>query len=316
MLTNRLNIDKFSSTPTDYLIKAILSEISNFVPIIACLLSDENDRKMSLDVNISEPEDFNCVELHSCLTDLTEILGISEFDYHVDHISAGGRDNFIANIFRVVIRDTDKDNSVSVIVKTLVNTARQELFHDLHQREVNVYKEVLPKFKELQSKLEVEQRIWFPECLYSNAEKTKEVIILKDLNEIGFILDDSLTKYEDLDYQKVKLILTELAKFHALSIVYENENSEEFVKIKQNFEDVIFQDSFLKKSKLRNYFFESFDTTLNLITDLEAKKKLSNVRPKLIDILKAYIRPSKFNVLCHGDLWINNILFKEVRLRT
>lgn len=268
---------------------------------------------MSLDVNISEPDEFNCIELHSCLKDLTEVLGISDFEYHVEHISGGGGENYIANIFRVVIKETDTNNSVRVIVKTLVNTARQELFHDLHKREVAVYKYVLPKFKEVQNGLEDRQKVIFPECLHFNTEKTKEVIIFKDLSEIGFILDDTLTKFEELNFERVELILKELAKFHALSFKCENVYNEEFGTIKQKFNDILFQDSFLNKSKLRNYFFESFDMSLNLVTDLEAKRKLEKVRPKLLELLKAYNQSSKYNVLCHGDLWMNNILFMEVR---
>lgn len=267
---------------------------------------------MSLDVNISEPEEFDCVELHTCLKNLAEKLDIANFEYHVDHIS-GGRENFVANIFRVVIKDVDKNQDHSVIVKTLVNTTRQELFHDIHKREVTVYNEILPKFKEVQEKLDVEKRILFPECLYSNAERSKEVIILKDLNEIGFAIDNTLAKYEDLNYNQAQLILTELAKFHALSFALENDSYEEFTKIKQKFEDILFQDTFLSKSKLRNYFFESFDMSMNLVTDAEAKKRLIKARPKLLELLKAYNQPSKFSVLCHGDLWVNNMLFKEVR---
>ncbi|XP_063834336.1 uncharacterized oxidoreductase dhs-27-like [Ostrinia nubilalis] len=265
---------------------------------------------MSLDVNISEPEEFDCVELHTCLKSVAERLGIGNFEYHVDYIS-GGRENFVANIFRVVIRDTDKNEIQSVIVKTLVNTTRQELFHDIHKREVTVYNVILPRFKEVQEKIDAEKRVLLPECLYSNADRSKEIIILRDLGESGFVGDDTLAEFKELNLNQVQLILTELAKFHALSFVLENQDYENYCKIKLKFEDILYQENFLCKSKLRNYFFESYDMSVNLVTDSEARKKLVKARPKLLELLKMYNQPSKHSVLCHGDLWVNNMLFKK-----
>lgn len=75
---------------------------------------------MSLDVNISEPEEFNCNELHSSIKEAAAAIGINDFEYHVESMCGKG-DNYIANLFRVGIKDTnDEANSASVIVKTLV----------------------------------------------------------------------------------------------------------------------------------------------------------------------------------------------------
>lgn len=265
--------------------------------------------KMSLDVNISEPEEFDDVEIHNCLKQVAKAKGIDNFDYHVEIVSGKG-DNFIANIFRVLIKDTEKENNISVIVKTLVKTSRQDTFYELHEREVKVYKEVIPIFETIQDHLE-DDKVLLPKCLYSNAEKGKEILILEDLSAQGFAMDKKLSTFEKLDYLQVRLVLSQLAKFHALSFTCEEKKNESFDKLKAQFDDIIFEKTFLDKSKLKDYFPECYEMSLKVIHDLDTKKKLEQVKDKLLPIMRKYVQPTKYSVLCHGDCWINNILFKH-----
>lgn len=265
--------------------------------------------KMSLDVNISEPEEFDDVEIHNCLREVAKAKGIDDFDYQVEF--AGGKgENYIANIFRVHLKDIEKDNHLNVIVKTLVKTSRQETFYDLHKREVTVYNEVIPIFETVQHDLG-DDKVVLPKCLYSNAEKGKQILILEDLLSTGFALDKKIMNFEKLDYLQVRLVLSELAKFHALSFICEEKHNESFDKLKGEFENIIFEKTFLDKSKLKDYFPECYDKSLKVIHDVDAKEKLEQVKSKLLPIMRKYVQPSKHNVLCHGDCWINNILFKH-----
>lgn len=265
--------------------------------------------KMSLDVNISEPEEFDDVEIHNCLREVAKAKGIDDFDYHVEF--AGGKgDNYIANIFRVLIKDTQKENNISVIVKTLVKTSRQETFYELHKREVTVYEEVIPMFETIQHDLE-DDKVVLPKCLYSNAEMGKQILILEDLLTKGYAMDRTIMNFGKLDYLQIRLVLSELAKFHALSFICEENKNETYNKLKREFEDIIFDKTFLNKSKLIDYFPECYEMSLKVIHDLDAKEKLEQVKSKLLPIMRKYVQPSKHNVLCHGDCWINNILFKH-----
>lgn len=264
---------------------------------------------MSLDVNISEPDEFNCIELHNCIEIVANINEIKDFVYHVD-ILCGKGENFIANVFRVSIKESESDKNISVIVKTLINTTRQELFRELHNREVIAYRDIIERYNVIQNNFNVEDRIALPKCIFSSTAKNNEVIVLEDLMLSGFKLDCKLAKYEKLDYPQVHLIITELAKFHAMSFVYET-TDKSFENVRDSFKDLVYQDNFLNKTKLKNYFQESFQMSLNLIADEEIKKKLEHVKIILLDLLKMYTKPRKHNVFCHGDCWINNILFKN-----
>ncbi|XP_052758048.1 uncharacterized protein LOC113510319 [Galleria mellonella] len=270
---------------------------------------------MSLDVNISEPDEFNCIELHGVLNDVAKLKSIDDFRYHVDLISGKG-ESYVANTFRVTITDVGNEgNVVNVIVKTLVNTERQILFHKLHEREVAVYKHIVPVFNKIHDNKnnKLGNKIVLPECLLSCAETKKEVIILEDLIEDGWSPDVRQSLHEELDYTKVHTVMTALANFHALSFIFEKFYPEEFVEVKSQFQDLLYDDNFLSKTKLVNYMFDSYDSSLKLVNDVEAKEKLSVIKPKILDILRAYTKPGKYNVLCHGDCWINNMLFKHRR---
>lgn len=269
---------------------------------------------MSLEVNISEPDEFNCLELHSSLKEVADARGFEDFEYHVDCISGKGG-NYISNVFRVVIRNTDdNENNFSVIVKTLVNTERQELFHELHKREVIAYTKVLREFIDVQNDLDSDVKLILPKCLYSNTETNNEVIILNDLKDKGFELDGKQAKFEYLSFEQINSAVSELAKFHALSFIIKKQVTEKYDKFTSEFQDILFQSHFLNKSKLKNYFFESFEMSLKLVTDKEAKKKLKRVKEVLLELLQKYMKLGKINVLCHGDCWVNNMLFKyEVR---
>uniref|UniRef100_A0A1E1WV54 CHK kinase-like domain-containing protein n=1 Tax=Pectinophora gossypiella TaxID=13191 RepID=A0A1E1WV54_PECGO len=264
---------------------------------------------MSLEVNI-EPEEFNSSELHNCIQEIAKMKGMEDFEYQVD-FACNKTENFVANIFRVLINDSGKSKNVSVIVKTLVNTTRQDLFQELHKREVFVYKEVLPKFKLLQENIDIDERVSLPECMFSSTEKDREILILEDLLVSGFAMDNKAANFKKLDYLQVRLVLTELAKFHALSFILQRKDPENFDKLTSELQDIVFQDTFLNKSKLRNYFSDSFAMSMKQIKDEDAKKKLAKVETKLLQVLRMFVEPKKYNVLCHGDCWINNILFKH-----
>lgn len=266
---------------------------------------------MSLDVNLSEPDEFNCIELHSCIDNVARMKDITDFAYHVE-FACGKGENFIANVFRVTITDAnDNERTVSVIVKTLVNTMRQELFRELHKREVKAYADVISKFQSLQMRLSAEDRLAVPVCILSDTEKGNEVLILEDLLSDGYEHDSNLAKLQNLDNRQVGAILSELAKFHALSVVLENTDQVGFSVLKDEFEDVLFHESFLNKSKLKDYYFESYETSVNLIIDVDAKNKLLAEKDKILDLLRSFTRPRNFNVFCHGDCWVNNIMFKR-----
>lgn len=260
---------------------------------------------MSLDVNISEPDEFNCVELHSAIENVAKLSNFEEFSYHVDYLHGNG---YIANIFRVILTENGSEKRISFIVKTLINTARKELFRELHNREVNAYIKIIDTFRILQNDIEEFNRIVLPKCIYSNIDKGNEILVFEDLLENGF----KVIATDDISFPKVTDIFSELAKFHGLSYVLERNNSNHCNELAEDFDDLLYKNCFLDKSKLRNYFSDSFEMSLNVIDDLEVKKKLESIKPKLLALLQHFVSPKERSVFCHGDFWIKNILYKQM----
>ncbi|XP_022115853.2 uncharacterized protein LOC110993782 [Pieris rapae] len=260
---------------------------------------------MSLDVNVSEPDEFNCVELHSAIENVAKIRNIQEFSYHVDYLNGNG---YIANIFRVILIENESDKRINVIVKTLINTARKELFSELHCREVKAYTQIINKFLSIQNDIKESRRLILPTCIYSSIEKGNELLIFEDLLVNGFTVNIATDK---LSFRCVGKIFSELAKFHGLSFVFKKNNTELYDNLAEDFNDLVFQYSFLNKSQLKDYFLDSFEMSLNDLENIEIKNKLENIKPKLLRLLQSYVKPKQINVFCHGDIWINNILFKQ-----
>ncbi|GBP79724.1 hypothetical protein EVAR_49423_1 [Eumeta japonica] len=263
---------------------------------------------MSLDVNISEPDDFNCVELHSVIEDIAKTHDMDEFIYHVDSVCGRG-EHYVANLFRVYVFDEkQKDNCVQVIVKTLLNSTRETLFHRLHEREVLVYDEVLPEFQEIQKNInDVNERLLIMKRYYPREELHKEVILLEDMLERGFVMRD---KTKAMDYEHADLVVRNLAKLHAFSYVLKIREPVKFETFKDRFSDIVFSEDFLNESNFKDYFSESFSTSVKVVTDVSAKLKLEELASTVIDRMNEFVKATDYSVLCHGDCWTNNMLFK------
>jgi hypothetical protein len=128
-------------------------------------------------------------------------------------------DNYVAKIFRARIQiemASDKTTqSVSVILKVLLSTMEAMKEFNVFPREMKVYQEIIPAFEELYQEAGIEIRFG-PSCL--KCETTPyEVIVLEDLTAEGYKM---VSRLESLDVEHLRIVLTKLAQFHAVSMVY------------------------------------------------------------------------------------------------
>lgn len=102
------------------------------------------------------------------------------------------------------------------------------LFHN----ENAIYKNLFPKFDEIQNKAGIQQdeRLRYAK-LYGSADKPTEVIILEDLNESGYM---HLEKDVDYDNCEILITLKELAKYHALSFALKHKDESFYNEFKNN----------------------------------------------------------------------------------
>uniref|UniRef100_A0A182VXY4 CHK domain-containing protein n=1 Tax=Anopheles minimus TaxID=112268 RepID=A0A182VXY4_9DIPT len=173
-------------------------------------------------------------------------------------------------------------------------------------KECEMYEKLLPAFED----------IFNPERFGPKVFKTTSepytVIVMEDLTLSGFYMRE---KSYGLPITDVKRILQKLAEFHAVSVVYRERNgsfsdlfsegviTERTVEVLRGHYDALYT-AFLQSLRERNF-------------PAEYLRPLMALDGRLLEACSTVQRldPSEFNVLNHGDLWPNNVLFGENDLR-
>ena len=131
---------------------------------------------------------------------------------------------------------------------------------------------------------------------------------MEDLKAQGFKMAD---RTRGLDLQHCLLVMKQIGRYHGASAVLQQKTPEIFLY----FHEGLHGSKILEKS-------EDFFRTgvINLAQEVEkwpqyrerfSEKLLNladNAYTKFLDSLKR--REEEFNVLCHGDLWLNNMMFR------
>uniref|UniRef100_A0A182LTP3 CHK kinase-like domain-containing protein n=1 Tax=Anopheles culicifacies TaxID=139723 RepID=A0A182LTP3_9DIPT len=224
---------------------------------------------------------------------------------------------YMSLIHRVCIevvfdKSHNKPTSLSYIVKEKSDTAFGGNLVELlsvFPKECEVYEKLLPTFENI---FHERTTVRFGPKVFKTSSEPYTVIVMEDLARGGFYMREKSFGLSKLD---AKRILRKLAAFHAVSVVYRESNgpysdllsegliSERTVDVLRGHYDALYT-AFLQSLRERNFPAEylqplmAFDGRL-----LEACSKVQR------------LDPTDFNVLNHGDLWPNNVMFSEDDLR-
>ncbi|XP_043481005.1 uncharacterized protein LOC122510430 isoform X2 [Leptopilina heterotoma] len=146
---------------------------------------------------------------------------------------------------------------------------------------------------------------------YDTYNEDEQYIIMEDLRKKGYTMGEKLKGFS-LEY--CLKIIEKIAKFHAGSVaVYEKEPH-----LLQPF------DSLCNLQRFSEEFFKFIENSLTSLSEnikktwkeeeyQEIASKLNNLVGKIKDgLLQAFQHdPNEFCVLNHGDLWVNNIMYKN-----
>lgn len=177
-------------------------------------------------------------------------------------------------------------------------------------REIYVYENIIPALEEFQKIRLTQSEIFqnYPKCIYTSEEILNEFIIMTDLTSKGYKNSDRPTP---LGFKKCALVFETLAKFHAISFALKDQNLSKFNELTCK----------LKENVFTSPVNESFETFLinrvdNAITTLKGDDAL--VKEKLLQFKDVYaesmvdcVQNNEDSVICHGDCWISNLMFKE-----
>ncbi|KAG8035767.1 hypothetical protein G9C98_001423 [Cotesia typhae] len=194
----------------------------------------------------------------------------------------------------------------SVIVKVAHSTQQlqKELIEDLDifGVEINMMTEVLKDMESILKNTKLSGRCYFSQ------QNNPPILVLEDLAPLGFRMAD---RQAGLDLDHCTLVIRNVAKFHASSLLlYENKP-----KVKEFCSKGVFGENC--PPTLREFMrigMKSMVKAAKSWPELSKKciEKLENLQEsalfKAFSVLK--LREYEFNVINHGDVWVNNLMFK------
>lgn len=218
-------------------------------------------------------------------------------------------DNYTSDLFRTTIEYTTAKcrdiECLSVIIKCAGDGGgAKTLFATelkLFEKETNMFGKILPQLHNItgQSSLSAE-------CLLTELEP-KGLLVLQDLSPLGYKMAD---RRKGLDMDHCFLIMEKMAQLHASSVLlyeknphcmdgyniglFTNQNNQPII---QQFVVSGFQSTIIALKQWSG--FEKYAKKLEAMMDTIFEKSMNICKRE----------PGKFNVLNHGDLWTNNILF-------
>ncbi|XP_052865599.1 uncharacterized protein LOC128271947 [Anopheles cruzii] len=248
-------------------------------------------------------------------------------DSYEEAQGSGRGDNYTAALFRIALKGHTQPAGgskklkweKSVICKRLPDCKiKREAFKSeaLFRNEVVFYNSIMTEYTEFQrrqlaavSPREQEQTTFraVPQCYLAR----DDLLVLEDLRVRSFTMPD---RQAGLGPEALRAVLVELARFHAVSLAYKQQHPAEFQKLTSSISEGIF--SLANAEWYRKYYDVLTRNAVQMVrqavpekTDHLAKLEtfLSNCFGNLVELVG---RESELSVICHGDCWTNNVLFR------
>ncbi|XP_026472445.1 uncharacterized protein LOC113376659 [Ctenocephalides felis] len=252
------------------------------------------------------------------IEETTQELGLKKWEYYIEPGSKKG-DNYIGLIYRVIVTGLNFKGAtvkLSLIAKLAPeNEIRREKYQveDCFAREKLTYESVLPEMTKIQKQQNISSDDRFisdMKCYRISTEKGKECILMEDITTKGYQMWD---RNKPLDLDHAVLAMQQLGKFHAISFALKDQKPELFKKF-SNLEDVVFSNEEYF-TDLIPYFNLFIDKAIDTLDDNEigARDKMQEFKKHFMKIMFDGVKASlaePYAVVCHGDCWTNNMMFK------
>ncbi|EDW12109.1 uncharacterized protein LOC122757238 [Drosophila mojavensis] len=235
-------------------------------------------------------------------------------DVKLTDLTRGG-ENYCSNIYRANVKYQTaerKQLECSLIVKCMP-AEKQAILARLHiyNKETVFYLHIKPKLEALMWRSNANEETWTLGARhYYSTTQPEQTIIFEDLCCEGYQLK---CRQLGLDVEHAKLVMRKLAEYHALTMIMA-EHEPETVIDRYPF-GLLHMDA-IKSEPFKLLFGTQLLKLAALISDCEGfgsiTRKLYRYHEHFTERVLKSVYPLRgvFNVLNHGDLWINNIFFK------
>lgn len=213
---------------------------------------------------------------------------------------------------RSVKNETETKNLILKTAPSHEIYRKSSPIHEMYTNEIYAYTTVLPTLKRTFEQFGT-KFLTLPKCFATDTKEKSEYLVLEDLKCEGYKLWE---KQKVMDDDHIRLVLENLAKFHAPSIYLKTRFSEDWQKLIGGFNGV--QEKFFRETEFCDAIVD-LAKTLDSVFGGRTDKALEIFRSFRDGELKKFMQDFGCkehidSVIVHGDLWCNNILFKyEVR---
>ncbi|XP_046400246.1 uncharacterized protein LOC124166660 [Ischnura elegans] len=180
------------------------------------------------------------------------------------------------------------------------------------RREAKAYTSYAPRLKQVL--LPAGPRLPMTECYFARGEDVRgDVIVMQDLRLAGYEMADKRTP---MDLLRTKAVLWALARLHGASVLMQR-NSELYRKGEfESIEEAVFMDD--PNHPSYKWSLSSAETFASAVVRIWPERfpdraKVFEASWNAWKEIFKVVRHSDvyLNVLCHGDTWANNIMFRE-----
>lgn len=179
----------------------------------------------------------------------------------------------------------------------------------IYETEISAYTNLLASYKLLQEKYRVPKEERYKSARYyaSSLVENEEVIVIEDLTAQGYAM---YNRSKTVNFEYAQKAVEELAKFHALSIVYKNQFPHDYSRESRQAEQSKVLDSIYEP--LKESYLDLVQYGLDAVSS-DLRERLEEFINKQWEkeIFYKYYGPSKWGFIVHGDYRASNILFKR-----
>lgn len=237
------------------------------------------------------------IELVKCL-----LISYAEkqgyYTKEVEKISTGGA-NCSSYTFKATLSAPEKEDlKLFIKVTGLSRSSLKDIILHAFQTELFFYTNLLQEYRKLENKhkLELKHKLRVPK-LYENSDK---IFVLEDLKSKGYEIFDRI---KSLTWDEVRASFRQLAKLHALSVVYIKEHPE---KIKLTKQKLILED---KENFYRDYINSVKGKVIEAANDID-KERVSAFIENVLKCRKFNDVLIKKKFIIHRDFKPSNLMYK------
>nr|XP_045597162.1 uncharacterized protein LOC123757507 isoform X1 [Procambarus clarkii]XP_045597163.1 uncharacterized protein LOC123757507 isoform X1 [Procambarus clarkii] len=200
----------------------------------------------------------------------------------------------------IILHLAAKFSSLNLMVREMNRQMKSNL------REYLVYAEIIKELNEFQAaKAPEEPCIPIPELIYGKCTKKENILLMENIKITGY---EAYDKYKGLDFDHLKIIIEEIARIHVLSHVYHQSSS-----FQEKY--TCFPTTSQHLMTFKPIMSAMLETAIDFLRSQSDKEDVTErVKACKQSLIEKYTcaLPEEDTIKCliHGDMWINNIMYK------